>query len=149
MSLRHLLLLSLAIVIATFASRHARAADAEVETVTVRAIARFGFDGTTLSPADRSAMLAEVGRMSNVTWQRITAVGHTDSVGSPGYNQRLSERRAQVVKRALQGEGIDGSMVRTEGRAARQPVASNDDDAGRAQNRRTEIEFQGVRAATR
>lgn len=124
-----------------------RAADGPVEQVKVRAVAHFGFDRATLQPADRDALLAEVGKMTGVTWQNVVAVGHTDNIGTVEYNRGLSARRAQVVKTYLIGKGLDGQMIETEARAEAGPVASNATDAGRAENRRTEIEFQGVRAA--
>jgi len=65
--------------------------------------------------------------------------GHTDSIGSDSYNQRLSERRAQAVKGYLVDQGIDGSRIKTEGFGKSKPVASNKTEAGRAQNRRAEI----------
>ena len=116
-----------------------------VQPVTVRAITRFGFDGTTLDAADRARVLADVGKMKDVTWQSVTATGHTDSVGSPGYNERLSARRADAVKSYLVGKGLDASMIETTGKGAASPIADNDSATGRARNRRTEVEFRGVR----
>ncbi len=90
-----------------------------VEPVTtVRAVAHFGFDqDAEVRPADQAALLAEVASMKDVTWQTVTATGHTDSVGPAGHNQRLSERRARAVKAYLVGKGLDFAMVAT--RAAR------------------------------
>lgn len=125
----------------------ASAADGAIEKVNVRAIVHFDFDRDTLKPADRDAILADVGKMKDVTWQTITATGHTDSVGSSTYNQRLSVKRARAVKTYLIGKGLPPTMIRTTAKAAETPVADNNSDDGRAQNRRTEIEFQGVRAS--
>ena len=122
------------------------AAEGAVETVNVRAVAHFDFDRASIKPEDRDAILAEVGKMKGVTWQHITTTGHTDSVGSPAYNQRLSVKRARAVKSYLVGKGLAPTMIRTEAKAAETPVADNGSDDGRAKNRRTEIEFQGVRA---
>lgn len=127
----------------------ARAADAPIEKVKVRAVTHFDFARTDLKPGDRAVMLADVGKMSDVTWQSVTAVGHTDSVGNASANERLSARRAAAVKVYLVSKGLDASMIRTEGKAAQTPLASNDTPDGRAQNRRTEVEFEGVRAAKR
>lgn len=66
-------------------------------------------------------------------------VGHTDSVGSHGENQRLSERRAQAVVAYLQAQRVEGYRLAAEGRASDQPVAPNTDESGRAANRRVEI----------
>ncbi|WP_323010358.1 OmpA family protein [Paracoccus sp. (in: a-proteobacteria)] len=70
---------------------------------------------------------------------RIQVVGHTDSTGSVAYNQDLSERRARSVAGILTAGGVSQARITTVGRAATQPVASNDTAAGRAQNRRVEI----------
>ena len=68
-----------------------------------------------------------------------TLEGHTDSKGDDAYNQRLSERRAESVKRWLvEREGIDAGRLTPRGWGERKPVASNDDDAGRERNRRVE-----------
>lgn len=125
------------------------AAEPVVQKVTVRAVAHFGFDRTELDPRDRDRILAEVGRMSDVSWKSVTATGHTDSVGAPGYNARLSARRADVVKAYLVDKGLSPEMIATAARADEAPVAPNDDAAGRAQNRRTEVVFEGVRSSAR
>lgn len=65
--------------------------------------------------------------------------GHTDSKGSEEYNQKLSERRASSVANYLKMQGIDSSRLTTVGHGETAPVASNDTDAGRAENRRVEV----------
>jgi len=70
---------------------------------------------------------------------KITIEGHTDSTSTPQHNQNLSERRAASVKNYLQSAGIDVSRVKTVGYGATKPVASNDTEMGRAQNRRVEL----------
>jgi OOP family OmpA-OmpF porin len=76
----------------------------------------------------------------------IIAVGHTDSIGSDTYNQRLSVRRAEAVKAFLVSKGIERNRVYTEGKGEKQPVADNKTKEGRAKNRRVEIEVVGTRA---
>jgi outer membrane protein OmpA-like peptidoglycan-associated protein len=71
----------------------------------------------------------------------ITVEGHTDSVGDTGYNQELSEQRAQAVADYLFAEGVDRSRVSVRGLGESQPVAPNTNLAGRQQNRRVEIVF--------
>jgi OOP family OmpA-OmpF porin len=122
------------------------AADGAVETVKVRAVAHFDFDRASIKPEDRDVILADVGKMKGVTWQNITTTGHTDSVGSSAYNQKLSAKRARAVKSYLVGKGLPPTMIRTDAKAADTPVSDNSSDEGRSKNRRTEIEFQGVRA---
>lgn len=124
----------------------AQAATDAVENVSVRATAHFDFDRASIRPADRDAMLAEVARMKDVTWQTVQATGHTDSIGQTTYNAQLSSRRAEAVKSYLVGKGLDASMIKTQGRSETAPVADNRSGDGRAKNRRTEIEFRGVRA---
>ena len=131
---------------ALIATSGAMAADVVVEKVTVKAVARFGFDQAALAPADQARILADVGKMKDVTWQTVTATGHTDALGPAGYNERLSARRADAVKTYLVGKGLEPAMISTAGTGAAQPVADNDTPGGRARNRRTEIEFQGVRS---
>jgi OOP family OmpA-OmpF porin len=155
------LALALSMALAGFTA-HALAADApsassttpaavtgSVEKVVVKSTAHFGFDQAAINAADRAAMLAEVAKMKDVTWQTVTATGFTDSVGDDEYNERLSQRRAAAVKAYLVGNGIDAAMVRVQGKAEAQPIGDNGTEPGRAANRRTEIEFQGVRPASR
>ncbi len=122
------------------------AAGSKVEPVRVKAIANFDFDRSDVKPQDQSKLLADVAKMTDVTWQAVVVTGHTDSIGSAAYNSKLSERRAQAVKSYLVGKGLDSGMVNAGGKGLAEPVASNDSIDGRRQNRRTEIEFQGVRA---
>lgn len=69
---------------------------------------------------------------------KIQVLGHTDSRGSAGKNLLLSERRAQAVVRALIGMGISPSRIHAEGRGESMPIASNETQYGRSQNRRIE-----------
>jgi outer membrane protein OmpA-like peptidoglycan-associated protein len=69
----------------------------------------------------------------------IEVAGHTDSVGSDAYNQQLSERRANSVAAYLSGHGVNRARMVTIGAGETHPVATNDTDEGRAQNRRVEI----------
>lgn len=70
---------------------------------------------------------------------RIIIEGYTDSRGSAEYNEQLSQRRAQSVAGELATQGIDSDRIQTIGRGKNFPVASNDSDAGRQQNRRVDI----------
>lgn len=74
----------------------------------------------------------------------IQIEGYTDSVGSDQYNQVLSERRANAVKNALADRGVMPNRVTARGFGEASPVASNDNAAGRQQNRRVEIVFVGT-----
>jgi len=69
----------------------------------------------------------------------IEVAGHTDSTGSDSYNQQLSQRRASSVASYLSSHGVDSQRLLTVGAGEAHPVASNDSEAGRAQNRRVEM----------
>ncbi len=71
----------------------------------------------------------------------IDVYGHTDSVGSDAYNQTLSERRAASVGQYLISQGIDGRRVITQGFGESRPIADNNTEAGRSQNRRVELQL--------
>jgi OOP family OmpA-OmpF porin len=75
----------------------------------------------------------------------VIAIGHTDSIGSNAYNQKLSLRRASAVKAYLVSKGIEANRIYTEGKGETQPVADNRTKEGRAKNRRVEIEVVGTR----
>ena len=87
-----------------------------------------------------------VGKIKGISLEVIIAVGHTDSVGSDSYNQKLSVKRAEAVKAYLVTKGIEKNRVYTEGKGEKQPVADNKTAEGRAKNRRVEIEVVGTRA---
>lgn len=69
----------------------------------------------------------------------VRAMGHTDNVGSPASNQALSEARARSVVHFMQAQGFDGARLSADGQGQSQPVASNQTDDGRQQNRRVEL----------
>jgi OOP family OmpA-OmpF porin len=87
-----------------------------------------------------------VGKVKGINLEVIIAVGHTDSVGSDAYNQKLSVKRSDAVKAYLVSKGIEKNRVYTEGKGEKQPVADNKTSAGRSKNRRVEIEVVGTRA---
>lgn len=74
----------------------------------------------------------------------VDVYGHTDSTGSAEYNLGLSQRRAVSVATTLANQGIDQRRFYIEGLGATQPIASNADEAGRAQNRRVEIKLSPI-----
>ena len=93
---------------------------------------------------------ATVDRLATVLKQdasrKVLIEGHTDSVGSDAYNHDLSVRRATSVANYLSGRGVMQQRLITVGAGESRPVASNDTDAGRAQNRRVEITLVPVRS---
>jgi OOP family OmpA-OmpF porin len=114
--------------------------------VTFAADAFFDFDKSVLKPEGRAKLTDLVEKIRGVNLEVIIAVGHTDSIGSVAYNQRLSVRRAEAVKAFLVSKGIERNRVYTEGKGKSQPVADNKTKEGRAKNRRVEIEVVGTRA---
>lgn len=72
---------------------------------------------------------------------KANIVGHTDSTASDVYNQKLSEKRAGKVKSMLVEQGVDSSRLTSEGMGEKMPIASNKTKAGRAENRRIEVEL--------
>jgi OOP family OmpA-OmpF porin len=114
--------------------------------VTYAADAFFDFDKSVLKPEGRAKLDDLVSKVKDINLEVIIAVGHTDSVGSDAYNQRLSVRRSEAVKAYLVSKGIEKNRVYTEGKGEKQPVADNRTAEGRAKNRRVEIEVVGTRA---
>ena len=114
--------------------------------VTYAADAFFDFDKSVLKPEGKAKLDDLVGKVKGINLEVIIAVGHTDSIGTDAYNQRLSVRRAESVKAYLVSKGIEKNRVYTEGKGEKQPVADNKTSEGRTKNRRVEIEVVGTRA---
>ena len=122
-------------------------APAVATKVTYAADAFFDFDKSVLKAEGKAKLDDLVSKVKGIKLEVIIAVGHTDSVGSDAYNQKLSVRRAEAVKAYLVSKGIEKNRVYTEGKGEKQPVADNKTAEGRAKNRRVEIEVVGTRAA--
>lgn len=99
----------------------------------------FGFDRSDLS----SQAQANLDKLGNVLQKypdtNIEILGHTDSRGTDEYNQGLSQRRATAVDAYLRSKGISGSRITTKGMGEADPKATNDTEAGQAENRRVEF----------
>ena len=114
--------------------------------VTYAADAFFDFNKSVVKPEGKAKLDDLVGKIKGINLEVIIAVGHTDSVGSDAYNQKLSVSRSEAVKAYLVSKGIEKNRVYTEGKGEKQPVADNKTAEGRAKNRRVEIEVVGTRA---
>lgn len=102
----------------------------------------FEFDSADLTADGRSRVdqIASIVKREAPN-RRITVEGHAsrESAAAEAYNQRLSERRAGVVANELERSGIDNRNINSRGLGTRSPIASNDNEAGRQQNRRVEV----------
>ncbi len=119
---------------------------AVTESFTLSGDALFETNSSDLTSAGKASLnefIAKATGTEGLTIESITVTGHADSRGSDAYNQTLSEKRADTVGYYLGANGIDYSKVTTLGAGETQPVASNDTAAGRAQNRRVELEVSG------
>ncbi|HEY0157646.1 MAG TPA: OmpA family protein [Thermoanaerobaculia bacterium] len=107
--------------------------------VTVRNEILFDFNSASLRSSSRDELrdMADVfEKYGNTT---IVVAGHTDSVGSTSYNDRLSDRRADAVAGYLEDLGVRGSRIDAVGHGESRPKASNSTASGRQQNRRVEL----------
>jgi len=127
------------------APQAAAAPVAAASKVTYAADAFFDFDKSVVKPAGKAKLDDLVAKVKGINLEVIIAVGHTDSIGSDAYNQKLSVRRAEAVKAYLVSKGIEKNRIYTEGKGEKQPVADNKTKEGRAKNRRVEIEVVGTR----
>ncbi len=100
----------------------------------------FGFNSTALNTQSQVSLAQFAGEIQHETGLDITIYGNTDNVGTHQVNERVSLERAQSVRNFLLGKGVPaGRIISVQGLAYDNPVASNDTEAGRAQNRRVEI----------
>ncbi len=99
----------------------------------------FATDSATLSPSIYGDLRLLASSLNQYSASRIEVQGHTDNTGTAAYNQELSERRAQSVTSVLIQNGVSPSRLRSVGYGESQPIASNLDPSGRAQNRRVQV----------
>ena len=114
--------------------------------VTYAADAFFDFDKSVLKPEGKAKLDDLASKVGGINLEVVIAVGHTDATGPDGYNQALSNRRAEAVKAYLVSKGIESNRVYTEGKGEAQPIADNSTREGRSKNRRVEVEVVGTRA---
>jgi outer membrane protein OmpA-like peptidoglycan-associated protein len=103
-----------------------------------------------LSPEAMRSVDKLVEFLKKYTNRNVLIEGHTDSVGSDEFNLTLSQKRADSLKEALTGKGIEEKRITTVGYGKKYPVASNDTTAGKQQNRRVEVSIlnEGVKPET-
>jgi OmpA-OmpF porin, OOP family len=101
--------------------------------------ANFDFDKATLKANAKPLLDEAAATMKSKPDMNVSIEGHTDSVGSDAYNQKLSERRAKAVRDYLADEGVSSSRMTIIGWGESKPAESNDTAEGRAENRRVEV----------
>lgn len=99
----------------------------------------FNFDKYDLTPTARAVLDANIVAMKQYPNINVELQGHTDYIGTDEYNQKLSQRRADAVKSYLVNNGIDASRLTTSAWGESRPVADNETEEGRFQNRRVEF----------
>ena len=106
----------------------------------------FGFDRSDLQPQFYPVLDRVAATLSEYNQTVVEVAGHTDSKGTDAYNQALSERRAASVGNYLMSKGLMRDRFILVGAGESRPVASNDTESGRAQNRRVEITLVPIRS---
>jgi outer membrane protein OmpA-like peptidoglycan-associated protein len=99
----------------------------------------FEFDEATLKPGAALNLSKLVQVLNEHPDRNILIEGHTDSLGDASYNEQLSQQRAEAVANFLRNQGIADNRIMTRGYGESYPIASNETQAGRQQNRRVEI----------
>jgi OOP family OmpA-OmpF porin len=113
------------------------------DKISIKAEALFDFDKAIVKPEGRKLLDQVAARQAQINLETIIAVGHTDWIGSDAYNQALSVRRADAVKAYLVSKGVPANRITASGKGKANPVADNRTAAGRAQNRRVDVEIIG------
>jgi OmpA-OmpF porin, OOP family len=126
------------------------------DKITLAADALFDFNKATLRAEGKAKLDDVVSKLGAIKLEVIIATGHADRFGSDGYNQKLSEKRANAVKDYLVGKGVDASHVYAEGKGKKQPKTKPDECKGKKTkkvvdclqpDRRVDIEIIGTKAA--
>jgi outer membrane protein OmpA-like peptidoglycan-associated protein len=104
----------------------------------------FATDSSAIASSFYSPLNNLAGSLKQYNQNLIEIVGYTDSTGSRQHNMDLSQQRAQSVATYLTSQGVDGSHLSVRGAGPDQPVASNADVNGRAQNRRVEVNLKPI-----
>ncbi len=99
----------------------------------------FGFDSSVIQPDARANLTQLAASLKEYPDSDIVIVGHTDSRGSEEYNLSLSNRRSEAAKTYLVSRGIPSSRIQAQGRGELEPIADNNLEEGRDQNRRVEV----------
>jgi OmpA-OmpF porin, OOP family len=112
----------------------------QIEKVVLEGVS-FELGSSKLLPAAEPTLRTVASAMKASPQVAVEIGGHTDSIGPPDKNQRLSQRRAESVRKFLEGEGIEASRLVAKGYGESQPLQSNETTEGRARNRRVEFKL--------
>ena len=104
----------------------------------------FDFNSSSLRPESQQTLAALASNFRNYPDEQVTIEGHTDSIGTPEYNQTLSQQRASAVSGYLSAEGVPSERITSIGYGETRPKASNDTPEGRQVNRRVEIHIRAT-----
>jgi outer membrane protein OmpA-like peptidoglycan-associated protein len=107
----------------------------------------YDFDSDVVKPTAAQNLRTLAASLSKYPDTDILIVGHTDATGPDEYNMGLSVRRATAAQNFLLGEGVAPTRLRSTGRGETEPIATNDTEAGQAQNRRVEVAIYANEAA--
>jgi OmpA-OmpF porin, OOP family len=118
--------------------------DTQPKTITLSADTNFEINKYNLLPEGKQALDKFISDSDGVNIGTVVINGHTDSTGSNALNNRLSLQRAQAVRNYLQSHGLHAGQYEVHGYGKTKPIASNATAAGRAQNRRVEIQTSGI-----
>ena len=118
--------------------------DGDALKIGVASDASFAVDSSTLSGSAQTTFNKIATTLKDYDKTAIHVVGHTDSSGSDEYNQKLSQQRAQTVAQALTAGGVNTQRLLTWGRGEAEPIATNDTEQGRAENRRVDIVIKPI-----
>jgi outer membrane protein OmpA-like peptidoglycan-associated protein len=108
-------------------------------TVTFASGLLYDFDSDVVKAEAGSNLRALASSLDKYPGTDLVIVGHTDQVGAASYNQSLSERRAAAAANYLVAQGVSRSRIGTKGMGETDPIATNDTELGRQQNRRVEV----------
>ncbi|WP_116653152.1 OmpA family protein [Pelagibacterium sediminicola] len=107
----------------------------------------FGVNQSDVQPQFQSTLTSVALVLQKYNQTLVDIIGHTDSTGSASYNLTLSQQRATSVARVLSQNGVNSQRFFVEGRGFSQPIATNDNEQGRSQNRRVEIQIIPLRTS--
>jgi len=112
----------------------------DAPSVEAEAIIYFPFNSTNkLNDRDTESYLKEVAESIKSSGGKVHLIGHTDDIGSVVSNEKLGQRRANIIADYLMGQGVFRSQIISESQGEAAPIASNKTEVGRAKNRRTEL----------